>query len=273
MLANLQSRAPEFGDLVQLVSPSRKLYIFTLQDSKVLQTHRGTVRHEDLVGISWGSKVTSHTGSSFFLLQPNLADLISELPRSTQIMYPKDIGFILVTMGIGPGSRVIEAGSGSGAFTTALAWSVGQSGHVFSYEIRPDVQNLAIKNLRRVGLEDQVTFKLNDIAGGFEEVEVDAIFLDVPNPYDFVTQVKHSLKPGGYFGSILPTINQVNKLLIALQQSHFAVIDVCEILLRYYKPAPERLRPTDRMVAHTGYLVFGRSITPISQQKPADDHD
>ena len=265
MTKTINASSAQFGDLIQLVSPSRKIFIFSLKEGEKLETHRGILEHNDLVGTSWGSEVFSHTGSTFFLFQPNLADLITEIPRSTQIMYPKDIGFILITMGIGSGSEVIEAGSGSGGLTIALAWAVGENGHVTSYENRPDVHNLARKNLIRAGLIDRVRLTIGDIGEGFQEKAVDAIFLDVPNSFDYIEQVRASLKPGGYFGSLLPTVNQVNRLLIALYHNRFAVIDVCEILLRYYKPFPERLRPTDRMVAHTGYLIFGRPIIPAGE--------
>jgi len=248
------------GDLVELISPSRKVYIFSVISGKQLQTHRGIIYHDDLIGKPWGIEIHSHIGSVFYLLQPSLADVMSEIPRSTQIMYPKDIGFLLVTMGIGPGTRVLEAGSGSGALTIALAWAVGPHGKVTSYEIKPDVKNLAQKNIRRVGLDKRVEFKVGDIANGFDERQVDAIFLDVQNAYDYMNQVKEALKPGGYFGCLLPTVNQVIRLLGALYANDFRVVDVCEILLRYYKPVQDRLRPTDRMVAHTGYLTFGRVI-------------
>jgi len=114
--------------------------------------------------------------------------------------------------------------------------------------------------LQRVGLADRVTFKERDILAGFDETAMDAVFLDVPNPHDYLQQVRLALKPGGFFGSILPTTNQVSLLLVSLKREGFGFIDVCELMLRYYKPVPDRLRPTDRMVAHTGYLVFARSI-------------
>ncbi len=175
-------------------------------------------------------------------------------------MYPKDIGFILITMDIGPGKHVIEAGTGSGSFTTALAFAVGPQGLVTSYESRQEFQYLAHKNLLGLGLADRVEFKLRDIAEGFDERNVDAIFLDLPNPQDYITQAKAALKPGGYLGSILPTTNQVSTILIALHRENFAFIEVCELMLRYYKAHADRLRPTDRMVAHTGYLIFARSV-------------
>lgn len=266
------------GDLVQLVSPGGKNFILKMIPGRRFETHRGIVYHDDLIGKPWGSMVVSHLGRTFMLLQPSLADLIHEIRRNTQIMYPKDIGFILVMMGIGPGQHVIEAGTGSGSLTTAMAFAVGQEGRVTTYEIRLEMQRLAKKNLANLGLDDRVTFKLRDIADGFEERNADALFLDLPNPYDYLPQVREALKPGGFFGCILPTTNQVSKTLAAFSRENFSFIEVCEIMLRYYKPVAERLRPTDRMVAHTGYLVFARPIHVPEDQKrfidaAVDDED
>jgi tRNA (adenine57-N1/adenine58-N1)-methyltransferase len=120
------------GDLAQLVGLRHKHFILTLQAGTKFETHRGILQHDDLIGKPWGTQVFSHIGAPFFLLQPSLAHLITELPRTTQILYPKDIGFILVTMGIGPGQTVMEAGTGSGSMTTALAFTVGPQGRVIS---------------------------------------------------------------------------------------------------------------------------------------------
>ena len=250
------------GDLAQLVGLRHKHFILTLQAGAKFESHRGILQHDDLIGKTWGTQVFSHMGAPFFLLQPSLADLITELPRTTQILYPKDIGFILVTMGVGPGQTVLEAGTGSGSMTTALTYAVGPEGRVVSYEVKPDVQNLARKNLTRFGLESRVDFKLRDIQEGFDETDADAFFLDVPNAYDYTSQVRTALKPGGFLCCLIPTFNQVEKTLQALRQNRFAFVEVCELLLRYYKPEPSRLRPTDRMVAHTGFLVFARRIEP-----------
>src|SRR5574339_1068670 len=246
--------------LTKLIGLRHKHFILTLQAGAKFETHRGILQHDDLIGKSWGTQVFSHIGLPFFLLQPSLADLITELPRTTQILYPKDIGFILVTMGIGPGQTVMEAGTGSGSMTTALAFAVGPQGRVISYEVKPDVQNLARKNLIRFGLDSRVELKLGDIQEGFDETDADAFFLDVPNPYDYTSQVRAALKPGGHLCSLLPTFNQVELLLQALRQTKFAFVEVCELLLRYYKPEPTRLRPTDRMVAHTAFLIFARRV-------------
>jgi tRNA (adenine57-N1/adenine58-N1)-methyltransferase len=248
------------GDLVQLVSPTNKVFIIQLVPGGELHTHRGLIRFDDLIGQPWGSQVFTHSGSTYFLLQPGLTDVLKETRRNTQIMYPKDIGYLLLKMGIGPGTTVLEAGTGSGALTTALAWAVGAQGAVYSYEIRPEMHNLARKNLEKLGLLKRVVFKLRDVAEGFDERNVDALFLDLPNAFDFLPQARQALKSGGFFGAILPTTNQVARLLQAFYENHFAFVEVCEVMLRFYKPVPERLRPTDRMVAHTGYLCFARPM-------------
>jgi tRNA (adenine57-N1/adenine58-N1)-methyltransferase len=255
------------GDLAELVGLRHKHFIITLTAGAKFETHRGVVQHDDLIGRPWGSQVFSHMGAPFFILQPSLADVLVDLPRSSQILYPKDIGFILVTMGIGPGKKVLEAGTGSGSMTIAAAYAVGPQGRVVSYEIREDMQNLARKNLERVGLSARVDLRLRDIGQGFDENDADAFFLDVPNPWDYLADVRAALKPGGFFCSLVPTFNQIEVLLLALRRNRFAFIEVCEILLRYFKPEPARIRPTDRMVAHTGFLVFGRRVEPVQDQR------
>jgi tRNA (adenine57-N1/adenine58-N1)-methyltransferase len=267
---NLTTTHAQPGDLALLVGLRHKHFIFPLIPGGTFHTHRGILKHDELIGKLWGSQVFSHQGSPFFMLQPSLADLLLDLKRSTQIMYPKDIGFILTSMSIGPGQRVMEAGTGSGSMTIALAYAVGPQGQVISYEVRSDMQNLARKNLERLGLDGRVEFKLRDIGEGLDETDVDAFFLDVPNPYDYIAQVRAALKPGGFFCGLVPTFNQVTQLLQALRQERFAFIEVCEILLRYYKPEPTRLRPTDRMVAHTGFLTFGRRIEPSEDERAKD---
>jgi tRNA (adenine57-N1/adenine58-N1)-methyltransferase catalytic subunit len=259
---NLNTTHSQPGDLALLVGLRHKHFIFPLIPGGMFHTHRGILNHDELIGQPWGCQVFSHQGSPFFMLQPSLADLLVDLKRSTQIMFPKDIGFILTSLSIGPGQTVLEAGTGSGSMAVALAFAVGPQGRVVTYERRPEFQSLARKNLERLGLDGRVDFKLGDIADGFTEKDVDAVFLDVANPWDFIRQVWTALKPGGFFCTLVPTFNQLEKLLYALRRESFAFIEVCELLLRYYKPEPTRLRPTDRMVAHTGYLIFARRIEP-----------
>ncbi len=247
-------------DLVMLISADRMHFIFRLQDGGEMQTNRGVIRHAALVGVPWGSTVQTHLGQPFFVIEPSLHDLLLYMKRRSQIIFPKDIGYLLLRLSIGPGKTVIEAGTGSGGLTTALAWAVGPTGHVFSYDRRADMQELALKNLERVGLADHVTLTLRDVADGFDQTGVDAIFLDLPDPHAYLTQVSGALRNGGCLGAILPTTNQVSDLLAALERGGFGYVEVCEILLRFYKTVAARLRPNDRMVAHTGYLVFARSL-------------
>jgi len=268
------------GDVVQLVGRDHKHFILRLTPGQQLHTHRGIFEHDALIGRTLGTEVFTHRGDPFFLLQPSTDDLIREIKRSSQIIYPKDIGFILMKLSVRPGVTVVEAGTGSGGLTTVLAQAVGPTGRVISYEVREDMQNLARKNLERVGLADRITFKLRDIAEGFDETDVYALFLDVPNPWDYTGQAYRALQSGGFFGSLVPTANQVSELLVSMRREGFDFVEVCEVLLRYYKPVPDRLRPTDRMVAHTGFLIFGRPVirsTPppetLDAQDETDDPD
>jgi tRNA (adenine57-N1/adenine58-N1)-methyltransferase len=247
-------------NLVFLMGRDRKSFIVRLEAGAQLQTHRGVVRHDDLIGRPLGREVRSHLGYPFLVLEPSTHDLILDLKRTTQIMYPKDIGYILLKMNVEPGSRVAEAGTGSGGLTLALARAVMPTGRVYSYEVRPDVLNLAAKNLEKLDLLPFVELKERDIEEGFDEVDVDALFLDLRTPWEYLSQAHAALKSGGFFGATLPTTNQVVRLIRALPEQGFSAVEVEELLLRSYKAVPARLRPMDRMVAHTGYLVFARKI-------------
>lgn len=248
------------GDLVQLHGTTHKNHLLIVKTGEIFMTHRGVIKHDDIIGQPWGARLESHNGHPFFVLQPGITDLVQAIKRTTQIMYPKDIGYIVLRLGVGPGKRVLECGGGSGGLTTVLAFLTGDTGRVYSYERNPEVQQLARKNLHLFGLDQRVDFKLGDANEGFEERYLDALFLDLPNPYDYLEKVSASLKAGGQFATLLPTMNQVELTLRALAHADFAFIDVCEILLRHYKSDWSRLRPVDRMVAHTGYLIFARAI-------------
>ncbi len=248
------------GDLIELASNQVKYFIFELKEGEEFHTHRGIVKHDDMIGKPYGSVIDSQKGGHFYLFKPGITELVQSTKRNTQIMYPKDIGYILLRLDIHPGSTVIEAGTGSGGLTQVLASYVGSEGHVYTFESREEMQNLAKKNITRLGIENRISFNIRDISDGFGMTGADALFLDLPNPYDLIQQVKDALKPGGYFGALLPTTNQVIKLLISLERNNFVFIDVCEIALRFYQSDPVKFRPVDRMVAHTGYLIFARSV-------------
>lgn len=247
-------------DLVLLISEDRKRFFIRLSPGEVLHTHKGQVHHDDIIGQPVGRTITSHNGHAFLVLSPSIHDLSMNVRRATQIVYPKDIGYILVKMNIVPGTRVIEAGTGSGALATALARYVSPGGRVYSYEVREEMLRLAAKNLALAGLDDVVELKLRDIRQGFDEEEVDAVFLDVREPWLYLLQAGAALRGGGFFGAIVPTANQVIELLGGLEAGPWADIEVSELLLRLYKAVPGRLRPEDRLTPHTGYLIFARKL-------------
>jgi tRNA (adenine57-N1/adenine58-N1)-methyltransferase len=250
------------NDLVLLIGQDRKQFVVRLQRGGQLQTHHGCVTHDDVLDQPLGREVRSHLGYPYVVLQPSISDLIHQLRRNTQIMFPKDIAYVLFRLNVAPGHRVLEAGTGSGGLTLALARAVGPSGRVYSYEARPDMLRLAQKNLEMLGLAGRVEFKLRDIAEGLDETEVDALFLDVRYPGLYLAQVLAALQDSGFFGAILPTTNQVAQFIGDLEATgRFGKIEVEELLLRPYKPVPDRLRPMDRMIAHTGYLVFARKVS------------
>jgi tRNA (adenine57-N1/adenine58-N1)-methyltransferase len=238
-----------------------------LEIGKELQTHRGVMQHDEIIGLPWGSEIQSHLGIKHYLIEPSLRDVLLHIKRRSQIIFPKDIGYILLRLAVAPGQTILEAGTGSGALTTAFAWAVGSEGKVVTYDRRADLQELARENIKRVGLEDRVEFQLQDIAEGFKEKDAGALFLDLPSPHRYLAQARAALVNGGRFGAILPTTNQVSALLESLSKHDFDLVDVCEIYIRFYKPVADRLRPTDRMVAHTGYLIFARPIIRMADEK------
>ena len=265
----------QVGDLVQLISKDDKRFIIRVQASRQLHTHRGIVDHDALVGQTWGTEIKSHLGQPFLLLQPSIHDLIMNIKRTTQIVYPKESAHILLKMSIGPGKRVIEAGTGSGALTIAMAHAIGPTGRIYSYEERPEMSQAARANLERLGFDDRVELKVRDIAQGFDERGVDALFLDVREPWVYLEQVREALATGGFFGSLVPTTNQIQALIWHMKRYRFMDIEVIELLERHYKPVPGRLRPEDRLTAHTGYLIFGRNtslpVIDIEQAQQADE--
>jgi tRNA (adenine57-N1/adenine58-N1)-methyltransferase catalytic subunit len=259
------------GQLAMLVGQDAKRFILRLETGGVLETHRGRLMHDELLSAKWGAIVESHLGHRFALLQPALGDLLLRLRRRTQIIYPKDAGYLITRMSITPGQTMIEAGSGSGGLTIVLAWAVGPGGMIHSYDRRPDLQSLARTNLRLVGLEDRVQFHLGDLADGLGQQGVDGVFLDLPRPEAYLSQVVEALRPGGAFGAILPTTNQVSALIQEFSQHYLYFPEVAEILLRFYKPVPARLRPVDRMTAHTGFLVFARRLSAAWQPEVVEE--
>jgi tRNA (adenine57-N1/adenine58-N1)-methyltransferase catalytic subunit len=247
-------------DLILLMTAGQKRYLITLRKGQHLHTHLGIFAHDAMIGQTWGTMVLSTLDQPGLVLEPALSDLMTHIKRGTQIIYPKDAAYLVHRLNLRAGSRIVEAGTGSGVLTTALAWAVAPLGKVYTYEVRPDTYNLARRNLERVGLLPYVEMALGSIDQGFRQQEVDALFLDVRTPWEFLGHARTALKPGGFFASLLPTTNQVSDLLAALDEHGYSDVAVEELLLRAYKPVPERLRPDDNMNGHTGFLVFARCM-------------
>lgn len=248
------------GSLALLITSDHKRYTVRIQPGQTTHTHMGAFRHDEMIGRTWGTAVASQLGQRVLLLQPGLSDVIQTLKRGTQIIYPKDAAYIVHRLSLRSGSRVIEAGTGSGGMTVALAWAVAPGGTVYTHEARPDIYRVARGNLERAGLLPYVQMFETDIEGGFKATDVDAVFLDVREPWPYLGHVRAALRPGGFFAGIVPTTNQVTELLRALEDHHFADLAVEELLLRSYKPTPARLRPDDIVVGHTGFLIFARCV-------------
>jgi len=256
------SPTAQAGDTVLLISEDGKRFYTRLKAGHRQHTHQGIIEHDQLIGHPLGRRVISTTDHTYTVIEPSLAELMKEIHRKTAIIYPKEAGRIIFKLNIYPGRRVIEAGTGSGALTMALARFVVPTGCVFSYEAQPDLLENAKSNIEKAGLTYAVEFKLHNISDGFFETNVDALFLDVREPWKYLPQAKAALKSSGFFGAIVPTTNQVSELLTALKTNDFGGIEVEENFLRTYKTNPGRLRPSNVMVGHTGYLVFARNVEP-----------
>lgn len=248
------------NDLVLLLTHDNKRFVIRAKAGRILHSHRGKYHHDDIIGQPYGSTVMSQIGQSALLLQPSLSDLIQSLKRGTQIIYPKDAAYLVYRLNLQAGSQVIEAGTGSGALTLVLAWAVAPTGRVHTYERRQSVHNIAKENLKRCNMLTYVDAVCASIEDGFQQEDVDALVLDVLDPWNYLEHVHAALTPGGHFAALMPTTNQVTNLLKALEDAPFTCVDVEELLLRRYKAVPDRLRPEDEMVGHTGYLIFARTI-------------
>lgn len=257
-----RTQPPHFGagDLALLITSDQSRYLVTLRAGDELHTHQGIFRHDTVIGAPSGAAITGVQGHAALALAPSLDDLMRHLKRGSQVIYPKDAAWLVHRLSLHSGSRIVEAGTGSGGLTIALAWAVAPAGMVYTYEVREDAYRVARRNLERSGLLPYVSMHERAIGDGFEEEEVDALFLDVREPWEHLPQVRKALRSGGHFAALAPTTNQVSTLLDAMEQAGFADIAVEEILLRPWKPVPDRLRPADTMAAHTGFLVFGRLL-------------
>jgi tRNA (adenine57-N1/adenine58-N1)-methyltransferase len=248
------------GDDVLLYLDGSRTYMIRVEDGKQFHTHKGFIELGVLIGVPFGSRVVSSLGIKFYALKPLITDRILKTDRRTQVLYPKDVGYIIHRLDVGSGSRVVEAGTGSGALTMALAYAVRPDGRIYSYEINPRFQGVAMGNIERAGLLDYVELKGGDVTQGIDEEDVDAVVLDMATPW-LVVQLAHDvLAGGGVFASFSPTIEQVMKTVSKLNEHPFVEIDTIELILRNITVAENRTRPQTRMVGHSGYITTARKV-------------
>ena len=249
------------GGYVLLYLDRRRTYLVKIEMGKNFHTHKGFIKFDDLIGKDYGSSVLSSLGVEFIELKPLLRDFIMKSVRKTQITYPKDIALIVMFSGIDPRSRVVEAGTGTGALTTALAYYVKPSGKVYSYEIREEFLKTAEKNLKRASLIDFVELKNKDITVGIDESDIDSVILDLATPWLVVPHAYNALKPCGTIVSFSPTIDQVVKTVEALNENGFVDVETVECLMRGMQIERGKTRPQTLMIGHTGYITFARKAT------------
>lgn len=237
----------------------RRHWLIKPKDTPKLHTHLGILDVSALVGKEFGVQVETTLGDELLVLRPTIEDLIMKISRRTQVVYPKDLGLMMVKLAVHAGSRVVETGTGSGATTALLAYLVQPGGMVYTYDINPEFQENARKNLQRLGLSEFVSFKIGDSRQGFEEKGLDAGVLDVGDPWEVVASMKKALKPSAPMVAITPTTNQAERLVERMKEEGFAAIETVEIMMRHLEARLGMTRPSGIMIGHTAYLVFGRS--------------
>ncbi len=252
------------GDFVLLYLDERKKWLVQARERAEFHTHKGVVKLGEIIGKPFGSRVRSALGFEFHILPPTIGDLIANMRRPTQIMYDKDIALVLFRLGLRSGSVVVEAGTGSGAMTAALANAVRPEGHVYSYEIRREFAEIATRNVAKIGLEQYVTIKNIDAKHGFEEKNVDAAFVDLEDPWEVIYLVHGALKAGYPMASFSPTVNQVEKVVEAMKD-RFVDVDTIECFVRSMRVEKGKTRPRTLMIGHTGYLTFARKALERNQ--------
>jgi tRNA (adenine57-N1/adenine58-N1)-methyltransferase len=246
------------GDLVILYDGRTKFLVKVGSDK--FHGNHGYIEHKQLVGKEFGEEIRTHLGYSFVILSPVLEDLTMKVKRESQIVYPKDIGIILVKSGIFPGAKVVEVGTGSGSLTIALANFVRPNGKVITYEKRKDFAEIARGNLGKAGLEKFVQIKNQEVNRKIKEKNIDFVMLDLPNPWDIISHVRDSLKEGRRICCLLPTIDQVMEAVFYLEENGFTAIETVEIWMREILVRKGKTRPEQNMPSHTAYLIFGTKI-------------
>ena len=251
------------GDRVLLMDSKGRRYLVTLADGASFQSHAGSLPHTELIGRDEGVLVRTTLGARLRAVRPTLAEYVLKMPRGAQVIYPKDLGPILILADVFPGARVLEAGVGSGALTMALLRAVGAEGSVLGYEIREDFAARARRNVDAfLGPGIPLDIQIRDVYEGIEATDLDRVVLDLPEPWRVVKHAEATLRPGGILLSYLPTVGQVARLRDELDASAFGMAETIEVLQRSWHVEGASVRPDHRMVAHTGFLTTARLLSP-----------
>jgi len=270
-------RLVQDNDLVFLILDERRRWLVQVEKGKEFHSHLGIIKFDDIIGKAFGTVVFSRPhdtqGYKFYVLKPLPSDYVIYMGRKTQIIYPEDAGLIIMYSGIRPGSKVIEAGCGSGALTCILGTYVQPNGHVYSYDIREKSLRTAERNINRANLQEFVSIDKGDILiDELDHENVDSVILDMPQPWEAISKVKKYLKLSGTLVSFSPTIEQVKKTTFALQRNDFTEIYTYELIKRTLQVKENATRPQVRMIGHTGYITLGRKIleikNPYRERKP-----
>jgi tRNA (adenine57-N1/adenine58-N1)-methyltransferase catalytic subunit len=259
------------GEPVLLLDQKGRRYLIRLDPERSFQFHRGVVPHRDVIGLAEGSVVTSSGGGRLVVLRPRLADYILKMPRGAQVVYPKDIGQILVWADIRPGDVVLEAGTGSGALTCALLRAVGTGGRVVSVERRDDHAAHARRSITEFfgELPPQLELVIGEVEDEIARVGPDRLVLDVPEPWHAARRAGEGLVPGGVLCAYLPTVPQVQTTVEALEQGGgFVDTMAFETLFRTWSVSGRSVRPDHRMVGHTGFVVVARRLAVDRRDDP-----
>jgi len=244
------------GDRALLIDAKGRRYLFTLRDGGQFHTHAGVTPHELIVGRPEGSTVRSPSGARYLAVRPTLADFVLSMPRGAQVIYPKDLGPLLVLADVFPGARILEAGVGSGALSMTL---LRAGADVVGYELREDFAAKARANVEAfLGPGRPYRVELRDVYEGIDESGLDRVMLDLPEPWRVVKHAAAALRPGGILVSYLPGIGQVAQLREALDAGAFVLAETIEVLQRSWHVEGQSVRPDHRMVAHTGFLTAAR---------------
>jgi tRNA (adenine57-N1/adenine58-N1)-methyltransferase len=255
---------------VVLLDRKDREYLARLDRNRPVAIRGGKISLDDIIGQDEGRVVRSSVNEPFLVFRPSLPQLIPNLPRHAQVIYPKDLGPILIWADLFPGARVVEAGVGAGALSMALLRAIANEGHLYSYEIRQDFAEMAEKTIARYfGPAPNWTLKIGDIATELHEGDIDRIILDLPEPWQVIASAWKALRPGGILLCYLPTVLQVKSLVDALRDDQrFACIETMETLMRFWHIKGMSARPQHRMVAHTGFLTCARRLADGQKDLP-----